>query len=95
MLVLKQRRAWNMTAALLDKVIKEIGELRENEQEYLIVYLAHNKGRTKLKENDKPKWMDIAGTGKGLLDGEDAQEWVKKGRLESDIKRNIEGFCEQ
>ncbi len=84
-----------MAVKLLDKVINEIDELWENEQEYLLWYLVHHKGRKKVKEEDRPNWMSIAGTGERLLENDDAQEWVKRGRLESDAKRNIEGLLKK
>jgi hypothetical protein len=67
---------------LLEKIIKEIGNLPLNEQLKLIEKLIHRIRKAELSVKKELDWNKLYGLGKGLWKGEDAQEYVNRLREE-------------
>jgi len=72
-----------MSASTIQDLIKQVDSLSVEEKLRLLAYLAE---ATRLETN-RPKWGDLYGIAPGLLDGEDAQEWVSRTRRESSEHR--------
>jgi len=70
-------------AANLQDVMRQVDELSTDEQLRLLVYVAERARRSA----KRPKWGDLCGMAPDLLQGEDAQEWVSRGRRESSDRR--------
>jgi hypothetical protein len=65
-------------AASLQDLMRQVDELSTDEQLRLIEYvagLARNGTR-------RARWSDLCGIAPDLTDGEDAQEWVSRSRLD-------------
>jgi hypothetical protein len=66
----------------LEKITKEIEELTPQEQLKLVESLIHRLRRTGVAEEKSLDWNQLYGLGKGLWEGEDAQEYVNRLREE-------------
>ncbi|MGQ9684363.1 MAG: hypothetical protein ACUVX9_17695 [Anaerolineae bacterium] len=67
----------------LQNLMRQVDELSTDEQLRLLVYVAERARQSA----ERPKWSDICGMAPGLLDGEDAQEWVSRERREGTERR--------
>ena len=62
----------------LEKIEKEIEKLTPQEQLKLVERLAHQLRKTGLGMKKELDWNRLYGLGKGLWEGEDAQEYVNR-----------------
>ena len=62
----------------LEKIEKEIEKLTPQEQLKLVERLAHQLRKTGLGIKKELDWNRLYGLGKGLWEGEDAQEYVNR-----------------
>ncbi len=73
-----------MASAKLLKIMKQADELTADEKLELASHLIEQARHANDERDDRPKWSDIRGAAPDLLSGEDAQEWVSRGRREAD-----------
>jgi len=66
----------------LEKIEKEAEELTPQEQLRLVERLIHKLRQTSIAERKSFDWNQLYGLGKGIWEGEDAQEYVNKLREE-------------
>jgi len=66
----------------LEKIEKEAEELTPQEQLKLVERLIHKLRKTGIVERKSFDWNQLYGLGKGIWEGEDAQEYVNKLREE-------------
>lgn len=65
-------------AITLKKIEKEVEELTPQEQLELVEKLAHRLRTMGLVVKKELDWNELYGLGKGIWEGEDAQEYVKR-----------------
>lgn len=73
-----------MAFGTLQQIKDQASALSLEDQLQLMAYLAEAVRRA---GRPRRKWMDICGAAPDLLDGEDAQAWVSRGRAEDDEHR--------
>ncbi len=78
-----------MAVATVEEIYEQVKALPLEARLRLVERIAHDVSRQVGEEEPKIKrrWRDIRGTAVGLLDGEDAQEWVSRTRREGDAHR--------
>jgi hypothetical protein len=78
-----------MTPSLFDNVTKTVDALPLDQQRQLLVHLAAKLGSTgEPTESQNPmRWEDVSGTSNRPMCGQDAQNWVRQTRQESDQRR--------
>lgn len=62
----------------LEKIEKEIERLAPNEQLKLVEKLIHRLRKLELTARKELEWGKLYGLGKGLWEGEDAQEYINR-----------------
>jgi hypothetical protein len=79
-----------MASAKLEDIIRRAEALTPDERVELITYLVHELAqRTDAAKSVRRDWTELHGIAPDLLQGEDAQEWVSRGRREADEARNL------
>ena len=68
----------NKMQNMLEKIWKEAERLTLEEQLELMEKLVHKLRKKKIIKSDSLDWSEIYGLGKGLWEGEDAQEYVNR-----------------
>ncbi|MGA7733502.1 MAG: hypothetical protein WCD37_19740 [Chloroflexia bacterium] len=76
-----------MASARLIDLMKQVDELTLDEKLALAAHLIQQARYANGEGQPRPKWSDIHGAAPNLLNGEDAQEWVTRGRREADENR--------
>jgi hypothetical protein len=81
-----------MASAKLEDIIRRAEALTPDEQIELITHLVYELAqRTDAGNPAHRDWSEIHGIAPDLLEGEDAQEWVSRGRREADEDRKYRG----
>ncbi|MBW6485352.1 MAG: hypothetical protein K0B01_04280 [Syntrophobacterales bacterium] len=70
------------TANNLEKIENKIMELSVSEQIHLLERVARRVRTAQIKSGIALNWNDLYGTGKGLWNGNDAQDYVNRAREE-------------
>lgn len=78
-----------MVSSVFEHIVREADSLPSEEQLRLIARLAERLAATR-PEMDRPRWEDFAGIATWPMCGEDAQDWVTRGRKGSDDQRAIQ-----
>ena len=77
-----------MTAGTPQDLMRQADSLSPDDQLRLAEYLVSRARTTKARL--PRRWQDLCGIAPNLLGGEDAQEWVSRGRRESDEHRKAQ-----
>jgi len=78
-----------MNARSYEDVLQEAEKLPAAQCLMLIERLVHHVRTAETTAENPPAWEDYAGSAPYPLCGEDAQEWVSRGRNESDEARDV------
>ncbi len=70
-----------------ENILREAEQLPREQCLMLIERLIYRMRTAGTTENGAPAWEDYAGSAPYPLCGEDAQEWIRRSRQESDRKR--------
>jgi hypothetical protein len=76
-----------MGSNAIREILRKVDALSEEEQAYLIEALASRLERLRRRKGSARKWSELRGTAPYPLAGEDAQEWITRGRQEDDARR--------
>ena len=76
-----------MAAEHLQRLINESEQLSDFERWEFLEHLLRTLRRNTTGPEERYNWTDLRGAAPGMLEGEDAQEWVTRTRRESDEKR--------
>ncbi len=71
-----------MPKGTLEKIEKEVEKLTPQEQLELVERLTHQLRKTRLVMKKELEWKELYGLGKGLWEGQDAQEYVNRSRAD-------------
>jgi len=80
-----------MGAATVDEIYEQVRELPVEQRLRLVERIVHDVSRQVNGEvpQKRRRWRDIRGSAAGLLNGEDAQQWISRSRREDDEKRRV------
>jgi hypothetical protein len=78
-----------MSTQTYENILQEAEKLPPGQRLMLIERLIHDMRTAVSEPIDAPAWEDYAGSAPYPLCGEDAQEWISRGRQESDEARKI------
>ncbi len=70
------------TSNNLEKIESQIKDLPVSEQIHLIERIARRVRTVQIKSGITLNWNDLYGTGKGIWEGDDAQDYVNRAREE-------------
>lgn len=77
-----------MGSVTYEKLLEEARNLAPAELDDLIEVLTRCKAESVVPDKRRPRWEDFVGSAPYPLCGEDAQDWVKRTRRESDEHRS-------
>lgn len=78
-----------MAVATIEEIYEQVRALPVSERLQLVERIVHDVSQRvqEVEPKAKRRWRDIRGTAVSLLGGEDAQEWISRGRREGDEHR--------
>lgn len=77
----------DMSSNAIREILRKVEALSEEERAYLLEVLTSRLKTVRRRETPRRSWSELRGAAPYPLAGEDAQEWITRGRREDEDQR--------